>query len=110
LLRLPMMYVPLHITAISNSPYFLAISGNDPKNVSDLTLPVARSRVVTVVTCLVLSILTTRSLEKIVSMKPILLPLLSWLTNDHQFLPLHSIPFAFSDYGCPWLAANPLGA
>jgi hypothetical protein len=54
-------------------------SGKDPKNVSVLTCPLALSRVVTVVTCSVWLMVTTRSLETSVSMKPTDSPLLSLL-------------------------------
>jgi hypothetical protein len=52
-------------------------SGKVPKNVSVLTFPLLRSRVVMVATCCVALTVTTRSVEKSVSMKPIGLPLLS---------------------------------
>jgi len=57
-----------------------SISGKDPKNVSVLTSPFALSRVVSVVTCPAWLIVTTRSFETSVSMKPIGFPLLSLLT------------------------------
>ena len=64
------------------------VSGKVPKNVSVLTFPLLRPRVVKVATCAVALTVTTRSFEISVSIKTIGFPLLSLLTiivfSSHQ--------------------------